>query len=680
MCGIAGILDFANHEPIAENDMRRMLATIRNRGPDQFGIYLDRGVALGSARLSIIDLGNGQQPISNEDGSLWIVFNGEIFNYVELRPELEALGHRFATESDTEVLLHMYEEFGPQCLERLNGQFAFAVWNARDQSLFLARDRLGVRPLFYTVSGQRLIFGSAIKTLFSQRQVRAEIDPAVLDQVFSFWAPLSPHTIFRDILEIPPGHYLLARHSQITIQSYWQIDFPSVCADSSRRHPELETENYLEELSSHLIDAIRIRLRADVPVGAYLSGGLDSSLIAALVRNCTENHLHTFSIAFSDSQYDESPYQTQMARFLGTEHQVAHVTHADIGRVFPEVIWQVETPLMRTAPAPMFLLSNLVRDSGFKVVLTGEGADEFLAGYDIFKETKIRRFWARQPGSTRRPMLLKRLYPDIVGLSESNSSLLTAFFGEGLTQLDNPAYSHAVRWRNNQRTRRFFTENVLKSSTLAGGKLPATQLHPRFAEWDSLAKAQYLEIKVFLSQYLLSSQGDRMAMAHSVEGRFPFLDCRVVEFCNRLPASQKLRGLTEKYLLKKLGERWLPKEIWNRRKRPYRAPIHRSFFSPPNLAYVQDLLSPEQLKCSGLFKPAAVAQLVRKIQDGKPLGETDDMALVGIISTQLLHHQFVINFNLPPPISDHDCVKVCFGPGAQHQKIQHEVLQEYTSN
>lgn len=678
MCGIAGILNLANDDLIAEQDMRRMLATIRNRGPDQFGIYLDRGVALGSARLSIIDLGNGQQPISNEDGSMWIVFNGEIFNYVELRPELEALGHRFSTDSDTEVLLHMYEEFGPRCLERLNGQFAFAVWNARDRSLFLARDRLGVRPLFYTVSEQKLIFGSAIKTLLTQRHVSAEIDPAVLDQVFCFWAPLSPGTVFRGIQEIPPGHYLQARQGEVTVERYWQLDFPS--ADSLGRQPDLNTEDYLEQLSTLLIDAIRIRLRADVPVGAYLSGGLDSSLIASLVHECTTNHLHTFSIAFSDANYDESAFQTRMAQFLGTEHQVAYVHHADIGRIFPEVIWEAETPLMRTAPAPMFMLSKLVRDSGFKVVLTGEGADEFFAGYDIFKEAKIRRFWARQPASRLRPMLFKRLYPDIAGLSENNSSLLGAFFREGLTQLDNPGYSHAVRWRNNRRLRRFFSEEVLNSSAHRDGMLPAEQIHPQFGEWDALARAQYLEIKIFLSQYLLSSQGDRMAMAHSVEGRFPFLDCRVVEFCNGLPPGQKLRGLVEKYLLRKLGERWLPQEIWGRPKRPYRAPIYKSFFGQPKSDYVEELLSTLELRRTGLFKPTAVAQLLQKLKDGKPLGETDDMALVGIISTQLLHHRFVTNFNPPSPISDNDCVKVCFGSGALNKESQHEVYQEYTCN
>src|SRR5262249_9433658 len=331
------------------------------------------------------------------------------------------------------------------------------------------------------------------------------------------------------------------------------------------------------------------------------------------------------------------------AQYLGTEHQVAYVHHGDIGRCFPEVIWHVEAPLMRTAPAPMFMLSKLVRDAGFKVVLTGEGADELLAGYDIFKETKIRRFWARQPQSTRRPMLLKRLYGDIAGLSGSHPSMLGAFFGEGLTQTSDLQYSHRIRWRNNQRTRRFFSDEVRRDSS-SGSAALAGPIHPRFAQWDYLARAQYLEIEIFLSQYLLSAQGDRVAMAHSVEGRFPFLDCRVVEFCSRLPADLKLRGLTEKYLLRKLGERWLPEEIWSRRKRPYRAPIHQSFFNQPDLDYVRELLSPTQLKRSGLFKPAAVEQLVRKIDDGRPLGETDDMALVGIISTQLLHHQFVTDF------------------------------------
>ena len=656
MCGIAGMFNLRSRKPIDEMDMRQMLAMIRHRGPDEFGIYIDGPVGLGNARLSIIDLSGGQQPIPNEDGTLWIVFNGEIFNYIELRPELEARGHKFTTTSDTEVLLHAYEEYGPECLNRLNGQFAFAVWNAVDQSLFLARDRLGVRPVFYTFADGDLIFGSEIKALLADNRVRAEIDPAVLDQVFTFWSALSPRTAFKDIYELPPGHYLKASRGKTTIEKYWQLNFPS-----APNPPQKSTDEYLEEFSSLLVDAAKIRLRADVPVGAYLSGGLDSSIIASVIRNFTTNRLDTFSIAFNDAQFDESVFQRQMANFLGTEHKVVNATHADIARVFPEVIRHTEIPLMRTAPAPMFLLSKLVFDSGYKVVLTGEGADEFLAGYDIFKEAKIRRFWAQEPNSKFRQTLFKRIYPDIADLSKNASSFLAAFFGENLEQVDRPDYSHAVRWKNNRRACRFFSQDVRKIAAQSVDDLLRDQLHPKFAEWEPLARGQYLEIKIFLSQYLLSSQGDRMAMANAVEGRYPFLDFRMVDFCNRLPAKLKLRGLMEKYLLKKLGRKWLPPEIWKRPKRPYRAPIHRSFFDKAAPDYVRELLSPEQLKKTGFFNPAAVNQLVQKAAQGGAIGETDDMALVGIISTQLLHHHFVSHFKKPAPLSTSDRVKVRFG-------------------
>ena len=657
MCGIVGKLNAATAEPVDQADIRQMLAMIRHRGPDEFGIYLDGPVGLGNARLSIVDLSGGQQPISNEDGSLWIVFNGEIFNHVELRPELEALGHRFTTHSDTEVLLHMYEEFGPGCLERLNGQFAFAIWNAREQTLFLARDRLGVRPLFYTKAGGSLIFGSEIKTLLVDPQVRARIDTTTLDQIFTFWSPLSPRTIFQDIVELPPGHHLTARTdgSDIRIAPYWQMDFPP--ADEARELPD-----YLDEFENLLVDAVKVRLRADVPVGAYLSGGLDSSIIAAIIRGSTSNHLDTFSIAFNDTQFDESAFQRRMAGFLGTDHQVVQAAHADIGEVFPDVIRHTEIPIMRTSPAPMFLLSRLVRGSGYKVVLTGEGADEFLGGYDIFKEARVRRFWARQPASRWRPLLFQRLYADIAGLSKSSPAMLAAFFQEGLTDVDSPAYSHAVRWRNNRRACRFFSQ-ALKAdlAAQAAPALDAIAYPPQFHRWGKLEQAQFLEISIFLSQYLLSSQGDRMGMAHSIEGRFPFLDHRVVSFCNRLPSNLKLRGLTEKFLLKQLGRKWLPPEIWQRPKRPYRAPIHKSFFNDSTPDYVRELLSPDALRKSGLFEPAAVGRLVQKIQQGLPIGESDDMALVGIISSQLVHAQFVKDFRVSAPLGGHDKVKIRTG-------------------
>jgi asparagine synthase (glutamine-hydrolysing) len=635
MCGITGVLNLTARAPTEQTTLLQMLEMIRHRGPDGFGIYRDQHVGLGNARLSIIDLSSGDQPIGNEDGTVWIVFNGEIFNYVELRSQLEARGHCFSTRTDTEVIVHLYEDYGPDCLRYLNGQFAIALWDTKQRRLFLARDRLGVRPLFFTVNEGRLIFGSEIKSILAHPGIGAEIDPAALTRVFTYWSTLSPSTIFRSISEVPPGHYLLAHNGQFGVHQYWALDFEQ--AENSARAPQ----EYLDALENLLIDATCIRLRADVPVGAYLSGGLDSSMTTAIIRKYTNTQLDTFSIAFADNpEFDESQFQQQMANFLGTSHQVVHCTHADIGRVFPDVIWHTETPILRTAPAPMFLLSKLVHENNFRVVMTGEGADEFLAGYEIFKEMRVRRFWAKNPDSQMRSLLLRRLYPDIKGLGDSNWAYLTAFFKKNLTDTGSPYYSHAIRWNNTARIQRFLLHPLPVS-------FEQIALPSDFHNWSHLAQAQYLEISIFLSQYLLSSQGDRVAMAHSVEGRFPFLDYRVVEFCNRLPPNLKLHGLTEKWLLKQLGRKLVPTDIWKRPKRPYRAPIHRSFFNENMPDYVHELFLEGALKESGLFDSMTVTQLVRKVISGARLGEVDDMALAGILSTQLVYRQFVKAFPKP---------------------------------
>jgi asparagine synthase (glutamine-hydrolysing) len=656
MCGIVGTLNLSKQNPIEEASLRQMLGMIRHRGPDEFGIYIDSDVGLGSARLSIIDLVGGQQPITNEDKTLWMVFNGEIYNYVELRAELKARGHRFTTNTDTEVVLHLYEDHGPACLDHLNGPFAIAIWDSQRHVLFMARDRVGIRPLFYAQRDGALIFGSEIKALLADPRLSAEIDPISLDQVFTFWSPLSPRTIFRDIFEVPPGHYMIAQDGHVQISRYWGLSFP---AGSSTTQT---LEEAAEELRTLLIEATRLRLRADVPVGAYLSGGLDSSTTTALIKSHTDSHLETFSIAFSDPVFDESVHQRRMAQFLGTDHHVVYCDYADIGRVFPDVIWHTEMPMVRTAPAPLFLLSKLVNQHNLKVVLTGEGADEFLGGYNIYKEAKVRRFWAKNPESAMRPLLLQRLYPYVANLSSGGSAYLTAFFKERLTDLDAPDYSHAIRWRNTARLKRFFSNEI--KAALAGTDGPpieSVSLDEAFFDWEPLARAQYLEITIFLSQYLLSAQGDRVAMAHSVEGRMPFLDHHVIEFCNRLPPNFKLRGLQEKYLLKRAVAHLLPEETWRRTKRPYRAPIHRSFFNEFTPDYVQDLLSPKDIEKRGLFNPRAATQLIKKMERGIPFGESDDMALVGILSAQSVHRLFVDDFRLRPPLSDQDKVKVCYG-------------------
>ncbi|MCU0508282.1 MAG: asparagine synthase (glutamine-hydrolyzing) [Anaerolineae bacterium] len=636
MCGIAGVVNLREPAPVAAETLAQMLAMLRHRGPDEFGIYRDGWAGLGSARLSILDLSGGQQPIGNEDGSLWIVYNGEVFNHVELRPGLEARGHRFSTRTDTECILHLYEDEGPDCLRRLNGQFALAIWDARRRSLFLARDRMGIRPLFYTVRDGQLVFGSEMKALFAHPALRARIDPDGLAQIFTYWSALAPRTIFKDTSELPPGHYLLLEEGAITVAPFWTLQFVE------ETDPTRTEADYLDEFEQLLIDSTLIRLRADVPVGAYLSGGLDSSLTAAIIRKRTTNRLNTFSIAFSDPAFDESAFQRRMAEHLGTDHQVVYCSDADIGRVFPDVIWHAETPVLRTAPAPMYLLSELAHSCGFRVVMTGEGADELLAGYDIFKEMAIRRFWAKAPDSALRPLLLRRLYPEIDQVSNASQAFLMAYFKRGLSATDSPFYSHTLRWSNAARLKRFLRQPPAQG---AHPEFDLTPLPRDFEMWSPLGQAQYLEIVTFLAPYLLSSQGDRMGMAHSVEGRFPFLDYRVVEFCGRLPSRHKLRGLREKRLLREVGRKYLPPEIWTRRKRPYRAPIHRCFFGDDSATeYARELLSPRAVADAGLFDAQAVSQLAAKAASGAQLSEADDMAVAGILSAQLVHQQFVRDF------------------------------------
>lgn len=639
MCGICGVVNLGEAERPEKQVIHQMLEMLQHRGPDGFGIYSDPQAALGNARLSIIDLATGDQPIGNEDESLWIVFNGEIFNYIELRAELERRGHTFRTQSDTEVILHLYEERGPACLDLLNGQFAIAIWDRRSRSIFLARDRMGVRPVFYARSGKHLLFGSEMKSILAYPGQRADIDPQALQEVFTFWSVQSPRAIFKGIAELPPGHYLLASPETFEIHPYWQPRF------NPPETPRPAAE-YLEQLETLLIDAVRIRLRADVPVGAYLSGGLDSSVITALIRRYGQSELETFSIAFSDPAFDESAFQQEVAGFLGTRHNVIECTYEQIGQVFPQVIWHAESPLLRTAPAPMFLLSGLVRSKNFKVVLTGEGADETLAGYDIFKEMRLRRFWARQPDSEIRPLLLRRIYRDIANLSDGQMNYLKAFFQQGLTETDSPYYSHLIRWNNTGRLTRFLREPPQPI------KHPRQTLPPAFSRWTPLAQAQYLEISTFLSPYLLSSQGDRMAMGNSVEGRYPFLDYRMVQFTADLPDSMKLRSLKEKWLLKQLGAKLLPERIWQRGKKPYRAPIRQAFFARPS-EYLADLLAEKNLSETGYFNPAAVAALMGKATRLETLSEVDSMAVAGIISTQLLHQFFVKDFRLNPLREEH---------------------------
>jgi asparagine synthase (glutamine-hydrolysing) len=405
----------------------------------------------------------------------------------------------------------------------------------------------------------------------------------------------------------------------------------------------------VEELSSLLYDATRIRLRADVPVGAYLSGGLDSTYITSLVKRFFDNKLCTFSVSFTDSRFDEASYQNRAVQSLQTDHRTIRCTEQDIGEVFPDVVWHTEAPILRTAPAPLFMLSRLVRENKFKVVLTGEGSDEIFAGYDIFKEDRVRRFWARNPQSRIRPLLLRRLYPDIFEKKDSKTHVFVeGFFRKGLSQVDFPAYSHMIRWENANFIKTFFSNELQKVTGKGNGFVDRllSALPEAYMNWDPLSRAQYIEISIFLSNYLLSSQGDRVAMAHSVEGRFPFLDYRVIEFACGVPPRYRLNGLKDKFILRKAAENLISPDLAKRPKQPYRAPISRCFLGNDGPDYIRELLSESALRHAGYFHPGKVTKLIEKCrrQEGYLLSERENMALVGIISTQLLDHLFIRNF------------------------------------
>jgi asparagine synthase (glutamine-hydrolysing) len=650
MCGIAGLVDVTASP--SSHELQRMIDTLRHRGPDGNGVHVDGACGLAHARLSIIDLAGGAQPMITGEGerALAVTFNGEIFNYIELRRELEARGRLFQSKSDTEVILHAYAEWGDRCVERFNGQWAFAVWDAKKKRLFCSRDRIGVRPFFWARHDGRFVFASEVKALFAAGVPRA-LDVKGLHEVITFWCALAPRTVWQGVQELPPGHNLIVEHIaehrvDVKVERYWNLDYT---VDDT-----LHGDRAADELFERLKDAAQIRLRADVPVGSYLSGGLDSSMIAGLIARHTDTPLETFSVTFEDADYDESGFQRAVAEHLGTKHRSVPCSTDAIARMFPDVVAHAETPLLRTAPAPMWQLAGLVRESGYKVVLTGEGADEMLGGYDIFKEAKLRRFWARQPTSTMRPHLLKRLYPWMKQMRAQPLSYLRAFFHVHDSDLASPFFSHLPRWRLTQQLRTMLSGDV--RSSLASHD-PIDELRARlpqsFAQWDPFAQAQYLESTTLLPGYILSSQGDRMAMGRSIEGRFPFLDVRVMEFAARLHANVKMKVLDEKHVLKRAAEtRGLVPELVRRRpKQPYRAPESQSFFAPASAAggararqaYIGDLLSRDALQASGLFDVDAACAVVDKARRGAAVSARDNMAFVFVLSTQLLRDRFLLS-------------------------------------
>ena len=636
MCGIAGTISKESNL----HDLGLMLAMIMHRGPDEFGIYMDDQAALGSARLSIIDPQNGKQPVYDEDRKVALIFNGEIYNHDELREQLKKKGRAFRTKSDSEVLLKVYLEYGEDFLSFLNGQFAISIWDQRTETLILARDRVGIRPLFYYERKDFFIFASEIKALLTHKKVPKEFNAAALDQIYTFWTAIGSHTLFKNIKELLPGHKLVLNNGEAKLSPYWTWPFPSLTEGSASSFQE-EQERFSEKLQS----AVDLRLKADVEVGAYLSGGIDSSAIVALASQSRLEGIRTYSIAFKEKSYDERDAQDIVSKLFKTDHHMIDCDYKDIESNFRNIIWHTEAPIFRTAQSPLYMLSQAVHEDGLKVVLTGEGSDEILLGYDLFQELRIRKFWARRPDSEMRPQLFKRLYAYLPHYSNPRFANLTIqSFKAHLTE-DSPFYSHLVRWNNCAANKTYFSDQLQTDLSNYDCLEEMSSLLPQdYFKVDDMDRAQYLEMTTLLRGYLLASQGDRMSMAHSIEGRYPFLDHEFIAYANSLPKRFKFSGLNGKSILRKSMKAFLPQEICARPKVAYQAPEIRPFIKLDKTMspLLNQYVCREQIERVGLFRWELVERLIKKIQqsDLTRLGTRDSMAFVQILSTQIFYNLF----------------------------------------
>jgi asparagine synthase (glutamine-hydrolysing) len=644
MCGVGAIIALPGAAVRVDREgLVRMAGALEHRGPDGFGVYRSDRVGLVHTRLSVVDLAGGAQPLANEREDVWVAFNGEIFNHVELRVELERRGHVFRTRSDTEVIVHAWEEWREGAFARFNGQWAIVLVDEAQREVVLARDRVGVRPLHTATHEGRLLVASEAKAIFAAApSLPRRLDRASVAEALTFWAPLAPRTMFDGIGELAPGAVRVvnletgeSRERRIDPPAYP----PTIDAFSG------SIDDAAAAVGTALARAVELRVtRADVTVASYLSGGLDSTYVAALAQRCTGGRLSTFSVRFASPEFDESSFQAEAASALGTDHHAITVDDADIAAVFPDVVASTEKTLLRSAPAPLFLLSKLVREHGIKVVLTGEGADEMFAGYDLFREGKVRRFWARRPESAMRPRLLERLYPYLARSPSAQRAMAQAFFGRDLARHAEPGFAHGPRWTSASALQRLLSADVRSEWARSGRGVAAliSSLPEDFARWSSLAQDQHLEIETLLSPYILSSQGDRMLMANSIEGRFPFLDAEVMRLARSLPAEYKLRVLDEKHVLKRAARPLVPAGVVARKKQPYRAPNATAFLGPSEPEWVRAIASPAALVEAGIFDEPAATGLLEKVRralakDARaPLSNADDMGVLAVLSTQLL--------------------------------------------
>jgi len=583
MCGIVGYIDLRGEGRIDREQLARMTDTIHYRGPDSCGYFVAQNIGLGFRRLSIIDLLSGDQPIYNEDGSIVLICNGEIYNHLELRQQLVKQGHTFATKSDVEVLLHLYEEEGEDFVKKLNGQFAFALYDRKNNKLLLARDHFGINPLFYTIVDGLFIFASEIKAILEHPSVPREVDLTGLDQVFSFPGLVSPRTMVRGISSLKSGHRITVNRTGVAVAEYWDLDYPKL-GESSYDKPE---SYYIDELEEILFRSVKLRLQADVPVGFYLSGGLDSSLIAAAIGKVSNGYRrHSFSVSFTDKEFCEREYQRQVARHVNSAHHEIMFDESEVIQRLSSMIYHCECPVKETYNTCSMALSEAVKRNGIKVVLTGEGADEWFAGYVGYRFDSLRARQAKKADaeSTFENKIREQVWGDKNVVYEVN---LTS-----LQQQNTELYSHQIKDH-------FEEFNCLNNELVNRDRLAGRHI---------LHQRSYLDFKLRLTDHLLADHGDRMALANSVEARYPFLDKDLVEFARTIPPDLKLRGFTEKYILKRIAERFIPKNVVDREKFGFRAP-GSPFLLKQNVEWINDLLSYERIRRQGYFNPTVVESL-----------------------------------------------------------------------
>ncbi len=608
MCGITGIFNLSEGPRIDKALIEAMAETLVHRGPDDSGIYIDDRLGFGFRRLSIIDLTSGNQPIYNEDRSVIVVCNGEIFNYKELRHVLESKGHRFYTHCDVEVLVHLYEEYGADFLSKLNGQFAFAIYDRKSRILLLARDHVGIAPLFYTVADNVFIFGSEIKAILKHPMVKREVDLTALDQVFSFPGMVSPRIMFRHISSLKPGHFLLIQDGKIEVKAYWDLDYP-LATEIEAEKPE---SYYIEKLDELLTRSVQYRLQADVPVGFYLSGGMDSSLTASIIRKLHSDQRHSFSIGFRQAEIDERKYQQLMADAVGSVHHDVVFDWPDISNRLKQVIYHAETPLKESYDTCSLTLSELVRNNSIKVILTGEGSDELFAGYVGYRFDMQRSQIDEDPYSVEMMMereIREKLWGDPDFLYERNQY--------EFRETKQAIYSQRV----SEKFREFDSVNheLIDRSKLAGR-------HP-------IHKRSYIDFKLRIADHLLADHGDRVAYANSIEARYPFLDVELIDFVKTIPPSLMIKGPVEKYILKRLSEKYLPQQIINREKFAFVAP-GSPYLIRQNIEWINDLLSYQTLKKQGYFNPDTIERLKKMYSgDNFNVNQTYENDLLMIVLT-----------------------------------------------